>query len=81
MPNDEKFAGIEGAFDEAGWRKRFAEMPDRKLIEYGKACRRQANPKLSAPDGKTRNIDAEKQLALCIEEWRRRHPRAEQNNS
>jgi hypothetical protein len=76
MPNDGKFAGVEGKFDEAGWRERFAKMPDRKLIEYGKACRRQANPKLSAPDGKTRNIDAEKQLALCIEEWRRRHPKA-----
>jgi hypothetical protein len=36
MPNDGKFAGIESSFDEAGWRGRFAKMPDRKLIEYGK---------------------------------------------
>jgi hypothetical protein len=74
MAQDGEFAGVEQPFDGAGWRKRFSEISDEKLIEYGKSCRRQANPKISAAHGKTRNIDAEKQLGLCIKEWRRRHP-------
>jgi hypothetical protein len=42
MSQDGQFSGVGGVFDEAGWRKRFAEVSDEKLIEYGKACRRQA---------------------------------------
>lgn len=48
MPNRGKLAGIDGTFDEAGWRKRISKMSDEKLIGYGKSCRYVANPGLSS---------------------------------
>jgi hypothetical protein len=74
MSLDGRFAGVEVPFDAEAFRERIAKFTDAMLIEYGKACARQANPKISAPDGKTRNLNAEHQLAECRAEWRRRHP-------
>ena len=70
----------ETAWDLEDFRKRIREMPDEKLIRYGKAARYMADPRNAADKRTVRDVHLI-QLRECRAEYRRRHPNESHANT